>query len=234
MKTKISKKPPARKKKSTKECSKKVTKKKVVKKKSKAKKKPAKNVGQKKATASKSEPRTPSPITDSLGDILDAVAATDLTSKQNQDQPAHKNTPKTIKEQKRLFLERYSETASHKEGAKAAGVSVALVLYWRKNNDGFEERYLKAKDAAIKFLEDCAIERGSKGMPKPVYQRGRLVGYEQVYSDGLLQFMLKAMNPKKFRERISVAGHDDGPVGGLTKETANFIRSEILGTKGKE
>ena len=87
------------------------------------------------------------------------------------------------------------------------------------------------------MMEDHAIKRGTQGTRKPVYQKGRLVGFEQVYSDSLLQFMLKGLSPKRYRERISVTGKGDGPIktqSGLTKETANFIRAEVLGLKPKK
>ena len=49
--------------------------------------------------------------------------------------------------------------------------------------------------------EDEADRRAMEGVDKPVYQGGRLVGYQKDYSDSLLALMLKAGNPDKFADR---------------------------------
>jgi hypothetical protein len=51
------------------------------------------------------------------------------------------------------------------------------------------------------------------GTVEAVFYQGKVVGYKLVYSDGLLQMMLKGAKPDKFRDRKDPAGTVDLNVG---------------------
>lgn len=53
-------------------------------------------------------------------------------------------------------------------------------------------------------MEAEAYRRGVKGVQRPVYQGGALAGYVTEYSDLLIQLLLKANRPDKYREKNDV------------------------------
>jgi hypothetical protein len=53
-------------------------------------------------------------------------------------------------------------------------------------------------------MEEEARRRAIDGVNKAVYHKGKIVGYEKVYSDNLLMFMLKARRPDRFRDNSSI------------------------------
>lgn len=59
-----------------------------------------------------------------------------------------------------------------------------------------------ALEQSADMLEKEALRRAVKGVKKPVYQGGELVGHVQVYSDSLMQTLLKAARPDKFKDRV--------------------------------
>lgn len=143
------------------------------------------------------------------------------------------NSPEEIHNQQLRYLEKFAETGRHDLACAYSGCGPTYVYKWRKSNEEFAKAYLEAREASVQNLEAHAIKRGTVGCRKAVYFHGDVVGYENVYSDGLLQFMLKARDPSTYRERVNLAGHDGGPLTqptkGLTSGTANFIRADVLG-----
>ena len=63
-------------------------------------------------------------------------------------------------------------------------------------------RFRQAEMQAARTLEDEAVRRAHEGLRKPVWYKGKIVGYETEYSDTLLLAVLKANNPDKFRDRL--------------------------------
>jgi len=146
-----------------------------------------------------------------------------------------KNTKAEKAEQKAKYLMKFAETGRNDLASKYAGCGVQHYWFWKRDDPEFAKALVEARTISVKMMEDHAIKRGTTGTRKPIYQRGQLVGFERLYSDSLLTFMLKGLAPETYRERISVTGKDDGPIKhGLTKETANFIRAEVLGVKPKK
>ena len=93
-------------------------------------------------------------------------------------------------------------TLAHRE----ARVSRATVYKARKANPDFAQAWDEALETASDLLEAEARRRGVAGVPEPILYKGQLVFHEgkQVvmrrYSDGLLQTLLRANRPGKFRE----------------------------------
>ena len=88
------------------------------------------------------------------------------------------------------------------------------VAYEHKNNDMmFADLWKEALDEAADRLEAEARRRAEKGVTKPVYQGGVLVGYIQEYSDSLMALLLKAHKPEKYRERTDItSGGEKVPI----------------------
>lgn len=64
-------------------------------------------------------------------------------------------------------------------------------------------RYQAALDDSVDRLDGEAYRRAFDGVPEPVFQGGVLVGHVQKYSDGLLQFLLRARRPGTYKSQTS-------------------------------
>lgn len=112
------------------------------------------------------------------------------------------------KDEKALKKDRYlsavRKVGTLTAGCKAARVSPNTVYDWREMDDAFVVAEGQARNEFADALEQEAVRRAWHGVKKPVYQQGGLVGYIQEYSDTLLIFMMKAIRPEKYREKIGV------------------------------
>jgi hypothetical protein len=98
------------------------------------------------------------------------------------------------------------------KAAKAAGVSLMFVQQWCKDDKDVQVRLHEAKSVGAMRIESAAIERAVDGVDKAVYFKGEVVGFEKVYSDGLLGKLLEARVPgfEKGDKGINING--GGPV----------------------
>ncbi len=55
---------------------------------------------------------------------------------------------------------------------------------------------------ACDALASEARRRAVEGVLKPVYYKGKLVGFIREYSDTLLMFLMKAAMPEKYRDNV--------------------------------
>lgn len=76
--------------------------------------------------------------------------------------------------------------------AKAVGVSLVFVNQWRKDDKEVNARLTEAERVGTQGLVSAAIRRAVHGVEEDVYFKGSVVGQKVVYSDGLLQTLLKA------------------------------------------
>ena len=105
---------------------------------------------------------------------------------------------------KQDYIEAYERTGR-------VGVSLQLIgkgIQWldtnRKGDANFANAIQEAKDRTTDRLEATAIER-ALGWQEDVYDKqGNIVGQKHVYSDRLMEFMLKARRPETFRETHNV------------------------------
>lgn len=70
----------------------------------------------------------------------------------------------------------------------------------RKADPFFKEAWNDALEEATEALELEARRRAEDGVLQYSYHNGKKIGSMRVYSDTLLIFLLKAHNPKKYRE----------------------------------
>lgn len=147
-------------------------------------------------------------------------------------------TPEETAERQALFLAALARTGLENKSAKAAGVSTSLVhKTWlcegtlREWTDAeldaaetFRELMHEAQEAAADLLEQEARRRGMKGIDKPVWYKGRIVGHMKEYSDRLLERLLEA-HRARFRSKSEVK------VDGLTPPTTQITRIERVVVK---
>lgn len=84
----------------------------------------------------------------------------------------------------------------------------------RRNHEDFARAWDDAVELAIDDLEREAWRRARKGVKKPVFQGGALVGTVREYSDTLMKFMLRGHRAAKYGDSITqtVQGPGGGPV----------------------
>ena len=134
---------------------------------------------------------------------------------------------------KKAFIAAYTTTASVQKAAEAAKVHKSRHYRWLEEDPEYAEEFRKAQDEAAQMLEDEAVRRAHDGVEEPViyqgelcYERedvidpdtGEVIGSKREnplvirkFSDTLLQFLLKAFRPAKYKDRGAI--EHSGPAG---------------------
>ena len=120
------------------------------------------------------------------------------------------DSPQTVSRKKRVFLKALAKSGVIRDSARVARLSLNRVKRFRRKNPKFEARVQQALEGYVTVLEKEADRRGIKGVKEPVFYEGDICGYKKKYSEGLLQFRLKALAPEKYRERTDVKVEGDG------------------------
>ena len=124
------------------------------------------------------------------------------------------NDPRFIEKRKRQqeFLHAYvANCAMLTKTCKQIPIDPTTVRYWRKTDPIFTEAYDIAKRETIEILEEEGIRRALEGVDRKIFHQGILVDTVKDYSDLLLMFMLKKLDPS-YRENatanIGIMGQD--------------------------
>lgn len=135
--------------------------------------------------------------------------------------------------QKERYLRAIGQVGTLTAGCKAAKASPHTVYKWREHDETFALQEQQARNAFADLLEEEAVRRAHKGVKKPVYQGGELVGHIDEYSDTLLIFLLKAVRPDKYRERVDMRHSGGVNVGdGLSPDERERVRAALIGGTG--
>ncbi len=105
---------------------------------------------------------------------------------------------------KRAFLAAYAMTAQVASAAEAAKCNRRAHYNWLKGDPEYAEAFEQAKAEASDILEAEAVRRANLGVDEPVFYQGKECGKIRRYSDTLLIFLLKAMNPGKYRDSATI------------------------------
>lgn len=124
----------------------------------------------------------------------------DLLPRRNSPGPKIKFTP----ELQDLFLRVFSECNSIRQAAIAVKIDSKTVYNHKRDNPEFAEKLKAAEAEVLDKLEEEAYRRAVKGVKKPVYYQGALVGYELTYSDKLLEMLLRGRAKDKYGNTSSV------------------------------
>lgn len=139
----------------------------------------------------------------------------------------------------RSFLDVFSKTGNVTEACRLADLKRSDVLARKRIDPEFSDLYQEAVDIGNDYLEAEARRRAVNGTKKPIVQGGRVVYMQHpdtgellidpttllpipmneiIFSDKLLETLLKANNPDKFRENIKV---DHNVTGGVLLLSSN-------------
>ena len=122
-----------------------------------------------------------------------------------------KFTPRARKQ----FLAALAETANVTASAASIHISRRRMYELRDEDDKLAAEWDDAIEQATDSLEAEARRRAKDGVLEPVFYQGKKVASVARYSDHLLEQLLKAHRPEKFRER-----YDVNVKGALTLEQA--------------
>lgn len=135
------------------------------------------------------------------------------------------NRSKNTDTRRAKFLAVLRETCNVSEAAKAAGVARRTIYEWRYTDEAFNADWEEAEQEAADRLEREAWRRAVEGTSKPVTFQGRITATYLEYSDRMLELLLKAHRPEKYKERV--ATEHSGPGGGpITHVTTNMTPQE--------
>jgi len=120
------------------------------------------------------------------------------------------------------FLGILKRTANVSLACRALKLSRTQAYDRKKNDPEFSAEWDNAIAEEIDHLEGEAWRRSFKGVKKPIYQQGQLVGYVQEYSDTLMSLLLKAHKKDKYSDKTVT--ELTGPGGASLDLTVNFVQ----------
>jgi hypothetical protein len=131
-------------------------------------------------------------------------------------------------ERQRRFLAAFAASGSVGRASRWARIHRQSHYFWLAADPSYPARFRQAEVQAARTLEDEAVRRAHEGLRKPVWYKGRIVGYETEYSDTLLLAVLKANNPDKFRDRIEQVNIQDIDIDKLSPEMLDKIADHLI------
>lgn len=148
------------------------------------------------------------------------MASKATTSKSSPPPRGGTRTPRTPKNARAVewadaFFAAFEDSGLVTEACRRAGVGRSTVYDRRHNDEQFAERWADLEEEVTERMEVEAKRRAVEGVERRSYDKdGNLIREEQVYSDTLLIFLLKARRPNTYREHVKVqhTGPGDGPV----------------------
>jgi hypothetical protein len=97
------------------------------------------------------------------------------------------------------------------DACRQCAVSPIFVRTWMKDDKDVRAAIVEAERVGALALQSEAIRRAVHGVEKGVYFKGERVDTEQVYSDGLLQTLLKGRMAETFgkdAEGLAISGNN--------------------------
>src|SRR5258708_24256747 len=123
------------------------------------------------------------------------------------------------------FLAAYRACGNITAASKAAGISRDLHHRRMRKDPEYASAFEMAKHETIDLLEEEARRRAVDGVMRDVWFKGVVCGQEMVYSDSLLQFLLRGARPDVYREnRLELTGRHGAPV--ESNITVTFVKPE--------
>ena len=114
----------------------------------------------------------------------------------------------------RAFLAAFATCGQITKAAKTAGVDRGAHYDWLDADPAYPLAFQQATEQAAHALEDEAVRRAQDGVLQAEFYQGKPVGTKRVYSDGLMQFLLRGFMPHKYRQNVSaeISGPGGGPI----------------------
>jgi hypothetical protein len=95
--------------------------------------------------------------------------------------------------------------------AAAAGLSRTQMYRWREEDETLAREWDEAVEESYDTLEKEARRRAESGVIRPIYQGGKRVGSERVYSDSLMSLVLKGRRRRVYGgDATPSSAHESG------------------------
>lgn len=135
------------------------------------------------------------------------MADTDIFKKRPSGMELHHAQLKlSADRKKKLILQLLAQTGSPIVACQRLGIATESFYRYKKEDADFAQAVAETMEEVGDMLEAVALDRAVNGVDKPVYYKGEVVGHVTEYSDGLLEKLLKAAKPEKYRENVNVSG----------------------------
>jgi len=121
------------------------------------------------------------------------------------------------REEQKLFLDAYKQRGTVRLAAQAARIPYGKHHEWLETDPEYEPQWKEALSVIADMAEEEAIRRGIHGVDEPVIRQvtrvdsggesvtsWETVGFIKRYSDRMLEMVLRALRPEKYRERVDV------------------------------
>lgn len=100
------------------------------------------------------------------------------------------------KKKRKVFINILSQTGQVAVASRAAGYqTTSFLTRLRRDDEDFAEEWDIALESAKHELEEEAIRRAREGVMEPVFYKGEIVGHKVNYSDTLMMFILRKLDP---------------------------------------
>jgi len=118
---------------------------------------------------------------------------------------ARKRTPAKNRSplKQKAFLAAYAACGNIADAARKAKCGRCSHYEWMEDA-AYAEAFAEAHEQACEALESEARRRAVRGVQKPVYYMGDIVGTAREYSDVLLIFLMKGAMPEKYRDNVKI------------------------------
>lgn len=107
------------------------------------------------------------------------------------------------------YLDMLSKTGIYSKAIEIVGMTYAGLKSHRHRHPEFRELEAAAMLHYQGVLETAANEQAVIGVEDPIYQKGEFMGFRRKLDGNLLQFLLRAVDPSKYRENraeINITG----------------------------
>lgn len=94
-------------------------------------------------------------------------------------------------------------TCNVSEAARACGISRRTAYGHREADPDFSKAWDDAEQGAADALQREAWRRGVDGVDRPIMYQGQVVASSKEYSDRMLELLLKAHRPSKYKDRVA-------------------------------
>lgn len=141
----------------------------------------------------------------------------------------------SLAERKVAFIEHLAQTSNVTLSAHLAGWVRRNTAYQHREKDPlFAELWQEAIDIATDELESAARSRAI-GWDEPIVNKdGEVVGQRRVYSDKMMEMMLKAHRPDKYRDKQDIDLNHKGGIILMPKPFSEEEWEAQAGTQQKE
>jgi hypothetical protein len=150
------------------------------------------------------------------GDRRGSVRRSGARARDEKPTPAEEAAEAT-RLKKLAFLAAYSSCASRTKAANAIGIDRTTHYIWLREDAEYKQQFDALAEEVADLLEDEAVRRAVEGEEEPLIGRvdkdlDGIITKVRKRSDRLLELLLKANRPDKFRERREITGKNGGPI----------------------